>query len=73
MMGDEVHYAPGLTLKTELPAPADRIAMYQNGVEVTSADNASTLEFAPKSPGAYRIEAYRSGKLWIMSNPLYVR
>jgi hypothetical protein len=73
MMGDEVHLAPGLTLKTELPAPADRIAIYQNGAEVTSADNATTLEFAPKSPGAYRIEAYRSGKLWILSNPLYVR
>jgi hypothetical protein len=73
MMGDEVHLAPGLTLKAELPASADRIAMYQNGAEVTSADNISTLEFAPKSPGAYRIEAYRSGKLWILSNPLYVR
>jgi hypothetical protein len=73
MMGDEVHLAPGLTLKTELPAQADRIAMYQNGAEVTSADNASTLEFAPKSPGAYRIEAYRNGKLWILSNPIYVR
>ena len=73
MMGDEVHLAPGLTLKTELPAPADRIAMYQNGAEVTSANNASTLEFAPKSSGSYRIEAYRSGKLWIMSNPVYVR
>jgi hypothetical protein len=73
MMGDEVRLAPGLTLKTELPAPADRIAMYQNGAEVASAENASTLEFAPKSPGAYRIEAYRSGKLWILSNPVYVR
>ncbi len=73
MMGDEVHLAPGLTLKTDLPAPADRIAIYQNGAEVTSADNASTLEFAPKSPGAYRIEAYRNGKLWILSNPVYVR
>ena len=73
MMGDEVHLAPGLTLKTELPAAADRIAMYQDGAEVASADNASTLEFAPKSPGAYRIEAYRSGKLWILSNPVYVR
>jgi hypothetical protein len=73
MMGDEAHLAPGLTLKTELPAPADRIAMLQNGAEVTSADNATTLEFAPKSPGAYRIEAYRSGKLWILSNPVYVR
>jgi hypothetical protein len=73
MMGDEIHLAPGLTIKTELPAPADRIAMYQNGAEVTSANNATTLEFAPKSPGAYRIEAYRSGKLWILSNPIYVR
>lgn len=73
MMGDEVHLAPGLTLKTELPAPADRIAMLQNGAEVTSANNATTLEFAPKSPGAYRIEAYRNGKLWILSNPMYVR
>ena len=73
MMGDEVHLAPGLTLKTELPAPADRIAMYENGAEVTSVDNATTLEFAPKSPGAYRIEAYRSGKMWILSNPVYVR
>jgi hypothetical protein len=73
MMGDEVHLAPGLTLKTELPAAADRIAMYQNGAEVASAENASTLEFAPKSPGAYRIEAYRGGKMWILSNPVYVR
>jgi len=73
MMGDEVHFAPGLTLKTELPEPADRIAMLQNGAEVASADNTTTLEFAPKSPGAYRIEAYRSGKMWILSNPVYVR
>ena len=73
MMGDEVHLVPGLTLKTELPVPADRIAIYQNGAEVTSANNTTTLEFAPKSPGAYRIEAYRSGKLWILSNPVYVR
>jgi hypothetical protein len=73
MMGDEVHLAPGLTLKTVLPAAADRIAMYLNGAEVASADNATTLEFAPKSPGAYRIEAYRNGKLWILSNPVYVR
>ena len=73
MMGDEVRLVPGLALKAELPAAADRITMYQNGAEVASAENASTLEFAPKSPGAYRIEAYRGGKLWILSNPVYVR
>jgi hypothetical protein len=73
MMGDEIHLAPGLTLKTELPAAADRISMLSDNIEVASADNATTLQFAPKSPGAYRIEAYRNGKLWILSNPVYVR
>jgi hypothetical protein len=73
MMGDEVHLAPGLSLKTELPAAADRIAILQNGAEVASAVNTTTLEFAPKSPGAYRVEAYRAGRMWILSNPVYVR
>jgi hypothetical protein len=73
IMGDEVQNAPGLVLKTELPADAERIVMYQNGAEVASAENASKLEFAPKSPGAYRIEAYRKGRMWILSNPVYVR
>ncbi len=73
MMGDEVQSAPGLKLTAELPAQADRIVMYQNGAEVASAENAIKLEFAPKSPGAYRIEAYRNGRMWILSNPVYVR
>ena len=73
MMGDEVQSAPGLTLKAELPAQAERIVMYRNGAEVASAENAIKLEFAPKSPGAYRIEAYRNGRIWILSNPVYVR
>ncbi|MDO8431393.1 MAG: hypothetical protein Q7S58_03185 [Candidatus Binatus sp.] len=73
LMGDEVRFAPGMTLKAELPDAADRIAMYQNGAEVASAENARNLEFAPKSAGAYRIEAYRGGHMWILSNPVYVR
>lgn len=73
MMGDEAGLVPGLVLKAELPAAADRIALYQNGAEVASAEHATTLEFAPKSLGAYRIEAYRGGRMWILSNPVYVR
>ncbi len=73
MMGDEVQSASGLALKAELPSEADRIVMFQGGVEVASAENAIKLEFAPKSPGAYRIEAYRNGRMWILSNPVYVR
>jgi len=73
MMGDEVQSAPGLVLKAELPAIADRIVMLQNGAEVALVESASTLDFTPKSPGAYRIEAYRKGRMWILSNPVYVR
>ena len=73
MMGDEAQSAPGLTLKAELPANADRIVMLRNGAEVASAEDASKLEFTPKAPGAYRIEAYRKGRMWILSNPVYVR
>jgi hypothetical protein len=73
LMGDEAHLAPGMTLKAELPDDADRIVMYQNGAEVASAENARNLQFAPKSAGAYRVEAYRGGHMWILSNPVYVR
>jgi hypothetical protein len=65
--------APGMVLKAELPDAADRIAMYLNGAEVASVENAKNLAFAPKSTGAYRVEAYRGGHLWILSNPVYLR
>ena len=73
MMGDEVHLEDGLALKTELPDRADRIVILKDGAQAASADDAEDLEFAPKSAGAYRVEAWRRGHLWILSNPVYVR
>ncbi len=73
MMGDEVHLETGLTLKAELPANANRIVMLKDGTQVASADDAMDLEYAPKAAGAYRVEAWRRGHLWIISNPVYVR
>ncbi len=73
MMGDEVELAQGVALRTELHDPAERIVLLANGVEVASVENATQLEFAPKVPAAYRIEAYREGLPWIYSNPVYVR
>jgi hypothetical protein len=73
IMGSEVPLAPALKLRTELPVEADRVVIYNNGAEAASADNASELEFAPKTPGAYRVIAYRNGYPWIVSNPVYVR
>jgi hypothetical protein len=73
MMGDQVSLAPGLTLKTELPDTADKIVILQDGTQVASTDNSDRLAFVPKSPGAYRVVAYRRAYPWIMSNPIYVR
>ena len=73
MMGDEVRLENGLMLKAELPANADRIVMLKDGAQVASAGDAMDLEFAPKAAGAYRVEAWRRGHLWIVSNPVYVR
>ncbi|MGO9602144.1 MAG: hypothetical protein ACLQAT_01855 [Candidatus Binataceae bacterium] len=73
MMGDEAHLTPGLKLAAELPAAADKIVLFRNGAQVSSADNTEDLEFAATEPGTYRVEAYRKGHLWILSNPVYVR
>jgi hypothetical protein len=73
MMGDEVHLQTDLTLKAELPANANRIVILKDGTQVASADDAMDLEYAPKAAGAYRVEAWRRGHLWIISNPVYVR
>jgi len=73
LMGDEVQMAPGMVLKAELPDVADRIVLYRNGLESKSVESATNLDFVPASAGAYRIEAYRNGHPWILSNPVYVR
>jgi hypothetical protein len=74
MMGDEVTMAPGLKLKVEMPAAADKVVILGNGSEFASGTNVSTFEFAPTAGGAaYRVEAYRGGHPWIYSNPIYVR
>jgi len=73
MMGEEVDLAAGVALRAELHDAAERIVMLANGVEVASVENATQIEFAPSVPGAYRVEAYRSGLPWIYSNPVYVR
>ena len=73
MMGDEVAMAPGLKLRVEMPAAADRVVILNNGAEAASADGVSTFEYAPPGTGAYRVEAYRQGCPWIYSNPIYVR
>lgn len=73
MMGDEVQLSPNLKLRAELPGAADKIELLYDGSKVASAANTQLLEFAPTEPGTYRVEAYRKGHPWILSNPVYVR
>jgi len=73
MMGDEVTMAPGLKLKVEMPAEADKVVILGNGSEFASGTNVSTFEFEVTGAGVYRVEAYRGGHPWIYSNPIYVR
>jgi hypothetical protein len=73
MMGDEVTITPGLKLKVELPAAADKVVILGNGSEFASGTNVSSFEFAPTGGAVYRAEAYRGGHPWIYSNPIYVR
>ena len=73
MMGEEVHLTPSLKLQAELPGPAEKIVLLRDGEQASATENAQTLEFAPTQSGTYRLEAYRKGHLWILSNPVYVR
>ena len=60
------------------PVQSERPHLVTNpGEEVATFDAKSEIEFAVKTPGAYRLEAWLplDGELrpWIYSNPIYVR
>ncbi len=73
MMGEQIAYAPGLKLRVEMPGRAGRLVLVHDGNKIGSVANVKDYEFAPTGPGAYRIEAWRDGRPWILSNPIYVR
>src|SRR5690606_33441817 len=74
VMGDEIAFAEGVTLKAETPVPA-RIVFYKNG-QVAGTPNNGRLTV--DGPGVYRVEVYLDelgepfDKMpWILSNPIY--
>ena len=75
IMGDEIERKPGLKIKAETPV-ACTLRLFQNGAVVSTVEG-RRLEFEPKEPGVYRLEAWvrADGELrpWIYSNPIYVR
>jgi hypothetical protein len=69
-MGTETAERPVLRVRTPRPAA---LRLLRDGAVVASADGAAELDFAPDGPGAYRVEARLGGRLWIVSNPVYLR
>jgi hypothetical protein len=72
-MGEEVALSGNLKLEAELGEQADQIVIFKDGIAIASAEMAANFVFAAKDRGVYRVEAYRRGRPWILSNPIYVR
>jgi len=74
LMGDIVSMGEKPVLLADLPAPADLI-LKKDGEPVKDLSS-DRLEYRPRSPGAYRLEAYLKlvgeDRPWIYSNPIYV-
>ena len=49
---------------------ADEIRLIRDG-HLVKQTHSETLRYSSKEPGAYRVEAYRKKKIWIISNPIY--
>jgi hypothetical protein len=69
-MGDEAD-AGGWTLRATTPVDC-ALALIRDGRIVVRASGRS-LEASAHEAGVYRVEARRDGRLWILSNPIYLR
>lgn len=71
IMGDEIEFSRGLTLKASSPRPAS-LRLIGNG-EVIKESEGDSLEMSLRQRGVYRLEVHLEGKPWIFTNPIYVR
>ena len=75
VIGDEVKFGPGLSLKLEAPV-AGKIKVFRNGKLLSESDS-DRLDLKVTEPGVYRPEVWLNvgGELrpWIYSNPIRVR
>jgi len=78
ILGDEIEFIQGLSLKAAAPLNA-RFILLKDGT-VLDQRAGITAEFPVSDAGTYRVEAYLDslpapvkGQPWIISNPIYVR
>ena len=71
-MGDEAAFDEGpWTIEARVPRTATLTLLGDGQPVATTAGE--RLEHQARSPGVYRVEARIDGRLWILSNPVYLR
>ena len=70
IVGDSINVNSKLALFVKAPQEAE-IVLIRNGERVSSA-RGSSAKFPAKRPGVYRVELWREGKVWIISNHIRV-
>lgn len=70
-MGSTAKSETPLMLAVRVPIPSE-IRLMLNGKLLKKAEG-STLALDVKSSGIYRVEVFRNGKIWIVSNPIMVQ
>jgi len=74
IMGERLRFDLGATLQVSTPKPA-HIRMVLAGRVIREWSNTQHAVHSVDQPGAYRVEAFRSGGTanpWIYSNPIYI-
>ncbi len=75
LQGDEILLQPETRLRVRTPV-ASRIVIFKDGNVWLDESGITSKEVAVTERGVYRVEAYLpqlGNKLWIISNPIYVR
>ena len=74
--GDEGSVDKGVTLQIRLPQVSE-MCLIKDGKLLKSMTNRNTYSYHAKEPGVYRVEVYiryrGKRRVWIFSNPIYVR
>ena len=75
MQGDEISLKPDARLKFRSPVPTG-VTIFKDGSIFAKESNVTDKEFPITERGVYRAEIYLpqlGNRLWILSNPIYVR
>lgn len=72
MMGDEIKFESALKLRITPLSDQAEIHVMKDG-KLWRSTVGNTWDGFAEGPGVYRVEVYLKNKLWILSNPIYVR